>query len=197
MTMISLNVPYRDKDDAKRLGAQWNGSVWQIKMDTLYDRKIGRCRKAFLPWVGNETHRQVDRVLRLEREKAEALEAERQAKAAKRYAWENDPPREHDPEKLVRLMGFERFKPYARTHGGERFDELYSEWYYDEERQCREFLSGLPFACLAERKIVFEAVESGWKGYPAEPVEPVSAGLGSLVMRSIRWARNVLLESEG
>ena len=46
--MIRLNVPYEEKDDAKRLGAKWNGygRYWYIENDKDYS--------LFSAWLSEE-----------------------------------------------------------------------------------------------------------------------------------------------
>lgn len=170
MSYIALCVPYQEKDQAKRLGARWDpvGRTWEIDSDTLIDWGTGKIRAAYLPWISAYTEGTVIRLIEARQREAAQKQAEKEALAAKRLAWENDPPREQDPESLLRRMGLERFEPYGLTFGGEWYDDLYTEWFYNGDgRESRNVVTGLPFACEAERRMVLDALEHRWKGYGA------------------------------
>ncbi|WP_109479906.1 DUF5710 domain-containing protein [Paraburkholderia sp. C35] len=181
MSMIALNVPYSEKDQAKRLGAQWDpvAREWKIDSGKLIDWKRRVVREPFQRWLyGNP----VGFVDRFERDWLRGIEAAKEKARidGERQAWASRAPRATTPEGVLRLMGFTTFRPYRTGVYDENWRFEHWEWCFNDEKHLcycddrddgpiwRSARQNCPFVSQAEQDLVLDAVvRHGWTGYGA------------------------------
>ncbi|MGX5873008.1 DUF5710 domain-containing protein, partial [Burkholderia gladioli] len=180
MSMIALNVPYREKDQAKRLGAQWDpvAREWTIDSSKLIDWKRRVVREPFQRWLYGNPAGYVDRFEQNGQRGVEAAK-EKARLESERQAWASRAPRATTAQAVLRLMGFTTFRPHRKGVYDENWRFEHWEWCYNDGQHLCYCDDGDPctvwrsagsnrsvFASKSEQDLVFDAVVNhGWTGY--------------------------------
>lgn len=120
MTRVYLDVPFAEKDAAKRKGAQWDPAArkWYAYSATAAE--------ALLRWVPSPLREDIQRAA------DERAEASRMA-----CEWHNRPPRSQNAVELMRIAGLSQLRP-AKLKDGRCLmcDSTFSGWYTSATSGC-------------------------------------------------------------